>query len=49
VVLWDEMEQWIKEITKDYDEISLIGSGGNINKLFNCNIIILSHGPINVS
>ncbi len=34
VVLWDEMEQWIKEITKDYDEISLIGSGGNINKLF---------------
>ncbi len=32
--LWEEMEKWIKEITKDYDEVTLIGSGGNINKLF---------------
>jgi exopolyphosphatase/guanosine-5'-triphosphate,3'-diphosphate pyrophosphatase len=34
VDLWHEMEKWIKEITKDYDEVTLIGSGGNINKLF---------------
>ena len=32
--LWEEMETWIKEITKEYDDIALIGSGGNINKLF---------------
>ena len=32
--LWEEMEKWIKEITKGYDDIALIGSGGNINKLF---------------
>lgn len=34
VVLWEEMEKWIKENTSEYDEVSLIGSGGNINKLF---------------
>jgi exopolyphosphatase/guanosine-5'-triphosphate,3'-diphosphate pyrophosphatase len=33
-VVWDEIEKWIKSITADYDEVSLIGSGGNINKLF---------------
>jgi len=33
-VLWQEMERWIKTNTKDYDEVTLIGSGGNINKLF---------------
>lgn len=33
-VLWQEMEKWIKANTKDYDEVTLIGSGGNINKLF---------------
>lgn len=33
-VLWQEMEKWIKTNTKDYDEVTLIGSGGNINKLF---------------
>lgn len=32
--VWNEMEQWITENTKDYDEVSLIGSGGNINKIF---------------
>lgn len=32
--VWQEMEQWITKNTKDYDEIILIGSGGNINKLF---------------
>jgi exopolyphosphatase/guanosine-5'-triphosphate,3'-diphosphate pyrophosphatase len=33
-IVWEEMEKWIKANTKDYDEIILIGSGGNINKLF---------------
>ena len=33
-VVWDEIEKWIKTNTNDYEEITLIGSGGNINKLF---------------
>ncbi len=32
--VWNEMKQWITLNTKDYDEVSLIGSGGNINKIF---------------
>jgi exopolyphosphatase/guanosine-5'-triphosphate,3'-diphosphate pyrophosphatase len=32
--VWDEIERWIKTNTKDFEEITLIGSGGNINKLF---------------
>ena len=32
--VWQEMEQWITENTKNYDEVILIGSGGNINKIF---------------
>lgn len=31
---WTEIEQWIKEQTRNYTEVILIGSGGNINKLF---------------
>jgi len=31
---WFELEQWIKEKTAIYDKIDLIGSGGNINKIF---------------
>ncbi|WP_431157948.1 Ppx/GppA phosphatase family protein [Winogradskyella poriferorum] len=31
---WTALEHWIKETTKDYDKIELIGSGGNINKIF---------------
>ncbi|MCA0133434.1 Ppx/GppA phosphatase family protein [Winogradskyella alexanderae] len=31
---WVELEKWIKESTKDYYKIDLIGSGGNINKIF---------------
>lgn len=31
---WVDLENWIKEITKDYYNIELIGSGGNINKIF---------------
>ena len=33
-VVWDEIEKWIKVNTKEYDEVTLIGSGGNINKIF---------------
>ncbi len=31
---WLELEEWIKTNTKRYDTIDLIGSGGNINKIF---------------
>ena len=33
-IVWTEIEKWIKNVTADCDNISLIGSGGNINKLF---------------
>lgn len=33
-VVWEEIEKWIKSNTEEYDEVTLIGSGGNINKLF---------------
>ena len=31
---WIELEAWIKEKTSDFEKIDLIGSGGNINKIF---------------
>jgi len=31
---WIDLEAWIKENTKKYHKISVIGSGGNINKIF---------------
>lgn len=31
---WFELEQWIKQNTETFDKIDLIGSGGNINKIF---------------
>ena len=31
---WLELESWIKENTQQYYKIELIGSGGNINKIF---------------
>jgi exopolyphosphatase/guanosine-5'-triphosphate,3'-diphosphate pyrophosphatase len=31
---WAEMKQWIKDYTKDQKQLSAIGTGGNINKLF---------------
>ncbi len=31
---WDEVESWVKEATKNYQKIDLIGSGGNINNIF---------------
>ena len=33
-VIWDDMEKWIKKNTKGLKKMALIGSGGNINKLF---------------
>ena len=33
-VVWQEIDKWIVTNTEDYDDITLIGSGGNINKLF---------------
>lgn len=32
--IWQETEAWIKEVTKNYSKINLIGSGGNINNIF---------------
>jgi exopolyphosphatase / guanosine-5'-triphosphate,3'-diphosphate pyrophosphatase len=31
---WKNLEEWIKINTKDYDTVDVIGSGGNINKIF---------------
>ena len=31
---WQELEQWIKTNVNDYEKIDVIGSGGNINKIF---------------
>lgn len=33
-IVWIEIEKWIKTNIAPFDEITLIGSGGNINKLF---------------
>ena len=32
--IWVELEAWIKTNTVQYDKLDLIGSGGNINKIF---------------
>ena len=32
--VWQEVEEWIKKVTKEYTKIDLIGSGGNINNIF---------------
>ncbi|WP_455169548.1 Ppx/GppA phosphatase family protein [Aegicerativicinus sediminis] len=32
--LWKELEIWIKTNTEEFDKVDLIGSGGNINKIF---------------
>ncbi|MFH4969134.1 exopolyphosphatase [Gaetbulibacter sp. M240] len=31
---WDELQRWISEYSKKYEKITVIGSGGNINKIF---------------
>lgn len=33
-VVWEEIEKWIKTKTEELDNVILIGSGGNINKIF---------------
>jgi len=33
-VVWQEIEKWIKATVEPYESVILIGSGGNINKLF---------------
>lgn len=33
-LVWQEIEKWIKTVTEPYDNVIMIGSGGNINKLF---------------
>lgn len=33
-VVWQEIEKWIKSITEELENVILIGSGGNINKIF---------------
>jgi len=33
-IVWQEIEKWIKFHTAEYDLVTLIGSGGNINKVF---------------
>lgn len=32
--IWNEVEEWVKNETKHYHKVSLIGSGGNINSIF---------------
>jgi len=32
--IWDEVETWVREVTKNHNKIDLIGSGGNINNIF---------------
>ena len=32
--MWDEMEAWIKQETRGFKRVSMIGSGGNINTIF---------------
>lgn len=33
-LVWQEIEKWIKTYTNEFENVTLIGSGGNINKLF---------------
>lgn len=32
--VWEEIEQWIERHTRMYPKLAILGSGGNINKLF---------------
>ncbi|WP_298555760.1 rod shape-determining protein [uncultured Algibacter sp.] len=31
---WQELQDWIKSNTKEYHKVNVLGSGGNINKIF---------------
>ncbi len=32
--MWEDVKQWIRKNTEQYDSISVIGSGGNINSIY---------------
>lgn len=32
--VWEEVETWIKDVTREYPKVDLLGSGGNINNIF---------------
>lgn len=32
--VWEEFESWIKKYTSEFEKVYLLGTGGNINKLF---------------
>ncbi|OAD92521.1 exopolyphosphatase [Aequorivita soesokkakensis] len=32
--MWNDVEEWIKNVTKNFHKVSLIGSGGNINSIY---------------
>lgn len=32
--MWEDVKKWIKKHTKQYEKVSLIGSGGNINSIY---------------
>ena len=32
--VWEEIKEWVETHTKQYSKLALLGSGGNINKLF---------------
>ena len=32
--MWDQVEKWVKQQTKNFSKISLIGTGGNINNIY---------------
>lgn len=32
--VWHEIEKWIRNVTEHYEKVIMIGTGGNINKLF---------------
>jgi exopolyphosphatase/guanosine-5'-triphosphate,3'-diphosphate pyrophosphatase len=34
VQVWEDAKVWVKKVSKDLNKIYLIGSGGNINKIF---------------
>jgi len=33
LINWDEIKDWIKKNTQNFDKVTMIGSGGNINKI----------------
>ena len=46
--MWNQLEEWVKSNTKEYSEIFLLGTGGNINKLHKL-ANIKDYSPITLS